>query len=537
MIAIHANGIPHIFPDAVLAEAEKAEPSPANGKLPHEDWRELPLVTIDPADAKDHDDAVYARARPGRTPGGVHRHRRDRRCQLVCAARHGARSRGAEARQFGLFPRPRRADAARANLQRSLLAARRRGPPCPCGAHVVRRRRAQVEHSLPPHHDAQRTPSSSYPAAQAAIDGKAEDKTAPMLDTILKPALGGLCSAEARPRVRAGRWNSTCPSARSCSKPDGTVDRVVVPERLDAHKLIEEFMIQANVAAAETLERKQAGAGLPHPRRALDGQAGIAARIPQVAQHLAGACGETAAVAVQRASWSRCRGSDREELVNEVVLRSQSQAEYAPANIGHFGLNLLRYAHFTSPIRRYADLIVHRALVTALKLGEGGISPEQEAMLEVIATDISAAERRAMQAERETIDRLVAGFLERKDRRGLQGTHQRRHQGGAVCHAGGHWCGRIRSHIYDRRRVLPVRSGPALGNGRGDRANLPDGPESRGAACGGGTDSGCAAFRDHRAAALQAADRLRSRPANQKRGTRARPGGGFPAKPRPAAVK
>src|SRR5690606_9623402 len=108
---------------------------------------------------------------------------------------------------------------------------------------------------------------------------------------------------------------------------------------------------------------------------------------------------------------SRVKGSDVEILVNEVVLRSQSQAIYAPENIGHFGLNLRRYAHFTSPIRRYADLVVHRALIGALNLGKDGISRDQEARLDEIAALISAAERRAMAAERETVDRLIASHL------------------------------------------------------------------------------------------------------------------------------
>jgi ribonuclease R len=114
----------------------------------------------------------------------------------------------------------------------------------------------------------------------------------------------------------------------------------------------------------------------------------------------------------------RVRGADNENLVNEVVLRSQSQAEYSPANIGHFGLNLRRYAHFTSPIRRYADLIVHRALIAALGLGPGGLTPDEEARLEEISALISASERRAMAAERETVDRLIAAYLaERVDER------------------------------------------------------------------------------------------------------------------------
>ena len=98
--------------------------------------------------------------------------------------------------------------------------------------------------------------------------------------------------------------------------------------------------------------------------------------------------------------------------MNEVVLRTQAQAEYSAENYGHFGLNLRRYAHFTSPIRRYADLIVHRGLVRALKLGPGALPDQQDvASLSEIAAQISAAERRAMKAERETFDRLLAHFL------------------------------------------------------------------------------------------------------------------------------
>jgi ribonuclease R len=98
-------------------------------------------------------------------------------------------------------------------------------------------------------------------------------------------------------------------------------------------------------------------------------------------------------------------------LVNEVILRSQAQAEYAPENIGHFGLNLRRYAHFTSPIRRYADLIVHRALIRALALGDDGLPDMALEKLRELGSRISGAERRAMAAERETYDRLIAHHL------------------------------------------------------------------------------------------------------------------------------
>ena len=202
-----------------------------------------------------------------------------------------------------------------------------------------------------------------------------------------------------------------------CVKADGTVDRVVVPERLDAHKLIEEFMIQANVAAAETLEaKKQTLVYRIHDAPSLAKQESLREFLHTLSLSLAR--GAQMRPAQFNGILERVRGADNEALVNEVVLRSQSQAEYSPANIGHFGLNLRRYAHFTSPIRRYADLIVHRGLIAALGLGPGGLTRDEEARLEEIGAQISATERRAMAAERETVDRLVAAYLaERVDER------------------------------------------------------------------------------------------------------------------------
>ncbi len=161
------------------------------------------------------------------------------------------------------------------------------------------------------------------------------------------------------PAPSAGRSISILPERKILLNHDGTVDRVVVPERLEAHRLIEEFMILANVAAAETLEK----ARVPliyrvHDEPSMEKLA-RAARIPRHARHALRQGRRGARVELQRIL-DRVKGRDTEQLVNEVVLRTQAQAEYAAENYGHFGLNLRRYAHFTSPIRRYADLIVHR---------------------------------------------------------------------------------------------------------------------------------------------------------------------------------
>jgi ribonuclease R len=192
--------------------------------------------------------------------------------------------------------------------------------------------------------------------------------------------------------------------------PDGSIDRIVVPERLEAHRLIEEFMIQANVAAAETLEaRKSPLVYRIHDSPSMAKLEGLRDFLKSIEMSLPKS-GNLRPAQFNRLL-ERVDESEHGPLLHEVVLRSQSQAEYSPQNIGHFGLNLRRYAHFTSPIRRYADLIVHRALVRSLKLGPGGLPEGIEEQLAEIATKISGAERRAMAAERDTIDRLVAHWL------------------------------------------------------------------------------------------------------------------------------
>jgi ribonuclease R len=169
-------------------------------------------------------------------------------------------------------------------------------------------------------------------------------------------------------------------------------------------------MIQANVAAAETLEkRRQPLIYRVHDQPSLAKQEVLREFLGTL--NLSLARGAAVRANAFNGILAKARGEPHQIMVNEMVLRSQSQAIYSPENMGHFGLNLMKYAHFTSPIRRYADLIVHRALVGSLGLGEGGITPEQEAALENIAAEISTTERRAMAAERDTVDRLVAHHL------------------------------------------------------------------------------------------------------------------------------
>jgi ribonuclease R len=249
----------------------------------------------------------------------------------------------------------------------------------------------------------------AYAQAQAAVDGHPDETTADLVEPILRP-LWDAYAALKRARDDREPLDLDLPERKILLKADGTVDRVVIPERLDAHRLIEEMMILANVCAAETLEKHRT----PCMYRIHD--APSMEKLQALKEFL-----KTLDIALPKAELlrpsnfnqilARAKGTDSTELVNQVVLRSQSQAEYSPENIGHFGLNLRRYAHFTSPIRRYADLIVHRGMIKALGLGQDGLTEGQAAALAEIAAEISAAERRAMAAERETIDRLIAAHL------------------------------------------------------------------------------------------------------------------------------
>ena len=392
---------------AVIAEAEAAKPATMANR---EDWRDVPLVTIDPADAKDHDDAVFAEPDPDeKNPGGF-----IATVAIADVAAYvrpdSALDREALKRGNSVYFPDRVVPMLPERISNDLCSLRENaGPPGACRAHDVCGRRPQDPALVPPHHDA--LGGQARLSAGAGGDRRRARTIRPGRSStaVLKP-LWAAYEVLKRGRDAREPLELDLPERKILLKPDGTVDRVVVPDRLDAHKLIEEFMIQANVAAAETLEAKrQRLIYRIHDGPSLAKQESLREFLQTIGLSLAR--GAQLRPSQFNQILKRVEGADNEQLVNEVVLRSQSQAEYSPDNIGHFGLNLRRYAHFTSPIRRYADLIVHRALISALGLGKDGITPSEEARLEEIAGLISAAERRAMAAERETVDRLIAGYL------------------------------------------------------------------------------------------------------------------------------
>ncbi|WP_246690725.1 ribonuclease R [Neorhizobium alkalisoli] len=406
MIAIYAHGIPHIFPKDVMEAAEAAKPATMSHR---EDWRKIPLITIDPADAKDHDDAVYAELDPSPdNPDGV----------IVTVAiadvswyiRPGAAlDREALKRGNSVYFPDRVVPMLPERISNDLCSLREREDrPALAVRMVFSKEGRKVGHTF--HRVMMKSAAKlSYQQAQAAIDGKTDDKTGPLLEPILKPLWHAYAVMKIG-RDRRQPLELDMPERKILLKSDGTVDRVFVPDRLDAHKLIEEMMIQANVAAAETLEKKrQPLIYRIHDAPSLAKQETLREFLSTLGIPLAKG-GQVRANSFN-GILAKAHGTAHQVMVNEMVLRSQSQAIYSPENIGHFGLNLMKYAHFTSPIRRYADLIVHRALVGSLGLGEGGIKPEEEAQLDDIAAEISTFERRAMAAERDTINRLIAHHL------------------------------------------------------------------------------------------------------------------------------
>lgn len=406
MIAIHDHGIPYQFPEAVLAEAEAAKPV-RPGK--REDWRKLPLVTIDPSDAKDHDDAVYAT--PDDNPsnaGGIVAY------VAIADVAHYVRPGSAldrEALKRGnsvYFP-DRVVPMLPERISNDLCSLKEEvDRPAMAIRMVYSAEGRKIGHTF--HRIMMKSAARlSYQQAQAAFDGNPDDQTAPLQDDVLVP-LWNAYQILVRGRDRRQPLDLDMPERKLRLTPDGTVDKVIVPPRLEAHRLIEEFMIQANVAAAETLEAKrQSLIYRVHDAPSLAKQEALRDFLKTLDIPLAKG-GQLRANSFN-GILSKARGKPHETMVNEMVLRSQSQAVYSPDNLGHFGLNLMKYAHFTSPIRRYADLIVHRALIASLALGEGGITPEEEDALEEIAAEISTFERRAMAAERDTVDRLIAHHL------------------------------------------------------------------------------------------------------------------------------
>ena len=406
LIAIHTHGIPLGFSDAAEAEAKAArEPTLKN----RTDLRDLPLITIDPADARDHDDAVFAEpdADPKNKGGWV---------VWVAIADVAAyvapgSALDREAREKGnsvYFPD--RVEPMLPHALSSTMCSLLQGEPRACMAvrMVFDRSGRKTGHKFV--RGLMRSAAKlSYEQAQAAIDGAPDDVTGPLMQKVLTPLWAAYACLKLGRDARQPLAIETL-ERKIVLNPEGEVTSITPRVSLEAHKLIEEMMIQANVAAAETLEQRRSPLIYRvHDTPSMEKVQNLADFLGTIGINWSK--GEAPRTDRLNRLLEQTRGGPHAEIVNEVVLRSQMQAIYSPDNIGHFGLNLARYAHFTSPIRRYADLVVHRALIAALKLGDDGLSAHEAARLGDTAEMITVSERRAMAAERDATDRYVAAFL------------------------------------------------------------------------------------------------------------------------------
>ncbi|MRU14932.1 ribonuclease R [Roseovarius sp. A21] len=406
LIAIHQHGIPDDFPDEVIAEADRMKPAGLKGR---EDMRDMPLVTIDPSDARDHDDAVWAHEDDDPKNDGGYviwvaiadvAHYVTPGSALDGEARKRGNSSYFPDRVVPMLPDRLSGDlcSLHEGVPRACIAVRMQ--IAPNGEKVGHRFVRGLMRSAA---------SLNYQQVQAAIDGQPDDQCGPLMEDVIRPLYGAYAALE-KARARRQPLNLDLPERKVVLSEEGKVLSVNFADRLDAHKLIEEFMVLANVAAAETLIAKKSPLLFrvheePSPEK-LDTLRDVAE-----SAGLTLAKGQVLKTAHLNALLEAAEDTDHSEVINMSTLRSMTQAYYAPSNFGHFGLALQAYAHFTSPIRRYADLVVHRALITAHGWGDDGLRPQDIDKLETTAQHISDTERRSMTAERDTTDRYLAAFL------------------------------------------------------------------------------------------------------------------------------
>lgn len=406
IIAIHEYGLREEFPADVIDETEGLKVPPLGKR---EDLRHIPLVTIDGADARDFDDAVFAeKDTDPQNSGGYH--------LLVAIADVSYYVRSGSALDREAFKRgnstyfpdrvvPMLPEA----LSNDLCSLRPKENRACMAMHMWIDKDGNLLRFKPVRGLMRSAARLVYEQVQAAIEGVTDEITDGLVEPVLKP-LYDVFKILARAREKRGALDIEMPERQVIIDDKGNMSGVKSRIRLDAHRLIEEFMILANVAAAMALEKKKSPCiyrvhGRPSEEKVDNARTfldSLGYSLPK---------GQVIKPHNLNAILHKARDTDVAHIVNEIVLRSQAQAVYTPENEGHFGLGLQKYAHFTSPIRRYADLIVHRSMVRAYGFGEGALDDGEDARLAEIADSISKTERFSMEAERSSIDRFTASWM------------------------------------------------------------------------------------------------------------------------------
>jgi len=423
LIAIHKHELPHEFSDAAVEEAKKVAKQPLGER---EDLTHLPIVAIDPADARDHDDAIWAAPDDDPSNKGGWK-------AIVAIAdvsfyvRPGSElDREARRRGNSVYFPDRVVPMLPEELSAGICSLKEGEERAAMACHLQIAADGSVKSWRFARAKVCLAANIAYEDAQSAIDASEEERVevsspvcwmpevegpvpAKLVNEALKP-LWGCWRALLKAREKRQPLELDLPERQVVLDEMGRITSVAARERLDAHRLVEDFMIAANVAAARALEAKKAPVMYrihePPSREKL-----VALKDYLDTFGIEFTLGQLITPQTFNRIIERVGNSDSRPEIMEQLLRTQMQARYGPERLGHFGLALATYAHFTSPIRRYADLLVHRALVSAYKLGEGGLPPEDAEKFEEIGEHISRLERRAMEAERETVDRYVAAYL------------------------------------------------------------------------------------------------------------------------------
>jgi ribonuclease R len=410
-IAIHSHGLPFEFPASVVAEAEAyGARIPQDAVAGREDLRDIELVTIDGEDARDYDDAVYCE----RTRGGGWR-------VIVAIADVGHYVRpgsalDAEARERGTsvyFPNrviPMLPEALSNGLC-SLVPHEDR--LCLCcelrvneAGHITRSRFFEgVMRS------AARLTYREVGEFLARPEGRHEPRLEALRERLL--ALHGVYRSFTRERAGRGALELDTPELKLKFDAQGRVAALLEYPRNDAHRLIEECMIAANIAAARYLDRHKVPTlyrvhGLPEIDRL--------ETLRQFLREFGLWLPPAEDVKPEHLRDLLAKIGDRPDalLISTAVIRSMPQAVYQPGNIGHFGLALEHYAHFTSPIRRYPDLVVHRGIRQVLQAGDPQALVDWHGPFPVLGQDCSFRERRADEATRGAVAWLKCYYMQER---------------------------------------------------------------------------------------------------------------------------
>ncbi len=404
VLILEKYGISDVFSDEVLKEAEHSSEFSKHGR---EDITNLPLVTIDGDDSKDFDDAVFAE----KTEDGFN---------LVVAIADVAfyvpyfseLDREAYKRGNSVYLPNMVIPMLPEKLSNDLCSLRPKEERACLACFMKIDKDGNLKS-----YDFKRAVMKSvarltYREVQNAIDGKFNNNTVGIFKTVIQPLYEAYFALD-KARKKRGALEIEPHEITVKVDKDGNVKSVEKTEDFISCKIIEEFMIAANVAAARALKKTKLPVMYRVHEKPLEEKL---KELEPLLFDLHMKLPDYPALKPEHLNkiMESCRSKEYGAGISDLILRLQCQAKYSPYNIGHFGLALKDYVHFTSPIRRYSDLLVHRALIKAYKMPENGALDDgaTEKLFEEIGEHLCVTERRAVNAERDMVSRFLSSYLE-----------------------------------------------------------------------------------------------------------------------------